>query len=78
MEKSIQDCFMSNPELLAKLQQLSPAEKVEMIQFLTAELTKEEGLKSLDNDVVYRLLIFNNSSNSWTFVTGKYFWSFGL
>jgi hypothetical protein len=63
---------------LAKLQQLSPAEKVEMIQFLTAELTKEEGLKSLDNDVVYRLLIFNNSSNSWTFVTGKYFWSFGL
>jgi hypothetical protein len=28
--------------------------------------------------VVYRLLIFNNSSNSWTFVTGKYFWSFGL
>jgi hypothetical protein len=40
---------------LAKLQQLSPAEKVEMIQFLTAELTKEEGLKSLDNDVVYRL-----------------------
>ncbi|MGL6138656.1 MAG: type II toxin-antitoxin system VapB family antitoxin, partial [Planktothrix sp.] len=27
-----------NPELLAQLQQLSPAEKVEMMQFLTAEL----------------------------------------
>ncbi len=46
---------MSNPELLAKIQQLSRDEKVEMMQFLTAELTKEEGLKSLDNGVVYRL-----------------------
>ncbi|VXD23319.1 conserved hypothetical protein [Planktothrix serta PCC 8927] len=46
---------MSNPELLAQLRQLSPAEKVEMMQFLTTELAKEEGLKSLDNDVVYRL-----------------------
>ncbi len=46
---------MSNPELLAQLRQLSPAEKVEMMQFLTAELAKEEGLKPLDNDVIYRL-----------------------
>jgi hypothetical protein len=45
---------MSNPELLAKIQQLSRDEKVEMMQFLTTELIKEEGLKSLDNDVVYR------------------------
>ncbi|WP_040957313.1 hypothetical protein [Planktothrix agardhii] len=55
MEKWIQGCFMSNPEFLPIIQQLSRDEKVEMIQFLTAELTKEEGLKSLDNDVVYRL-----------------------
>ncbi|WP_199312720.1 hypothetical protein [Microcoleus sp. FACHB-672] len=45
---------MSNPELLAQLRQLSHAEKVEVMQFLTAELTKEEGLKSLDNAAVYR------------------------
>lgn len=45
---------MSNPKLLAQLWQLSPAKKVEMMQFLTAELTKKQGLKSLDNDVVYR------------------------
>lgn len=35
---------MSNPELLAKLQQLSRAEKFQMMQFLTAELAKEEGI----------------------------------
>ncbi len=35
---------MSNPELLAKIQQLSRDEKVEMMQFLTAELAKEEGI----------------------------------
>lgn len=46
---------MSNPELLAQLWQLSRAEKIEMMQFLTTKLAKEEGLKSLDNDVVYRL-----------------------
>jgi len=45
---------MSNLELLAQLRQLSHDEKIEMMQFLTAELAKEEGLKSLDNDVVYR------------------------
>jgi thioredoxin-like negative regulator of GroEL len=35
---------MSNPELLAKLQQLSRAEKFQIMQFLTAELAKEEGI----------------------------------
>jgi hypothetical protein len=45
---------MSNPELLAQLRQLSPEEKVEMMQFLTAELAKEEGLKSFENSAVYR------------------------
>jgi hypothetical protein len=40
---------------LAQLRQLSRVEKFQMMQFLTAKLTKEEGLKSLDNDVVYRL-----------------------
>ncbi|HEY9693783.1 MAG TPA: hypothetical protein V6D15_16380 [Oculatellaceae cyanobacterium] len=45
---------MSNPELLAQLSQLSRNEKVEMMQFLTAELAKEEDLKSLHTGVVYR------------------------
>jgi hypothetical protein len=35
---------MSNPELVAKIQQLSRAEKFQMMQFLTAELAKEEGI----------------------------------
>ncbi|MFB2896425.1 hypothetical protein ACE1CI_26235 [Aerosakkonemataceae cyanobacterium BLCC-F50] len=35
---------MSNPELLAQLRQLSRAEKFQMMQFLTAELAKEEGI----------------------------------
>ena len=46
---------MSNPELLAKIQQLSRDEKVEMMQFFTSELAKEESLKSWDNGVVYRV-----------------------
>jgi hypothetical protein len=46
---------MSNPELLAQFRQLSPAEKLEIMQFLTAKLAKEEGLKSLDNSAVYRV-----------------------
>lgn len=37
---------MSNPELLAQLRQLSRAEKFQVIQFLTAELAKEEGIVS--------------------------------
>jgi len=35
---------MSNPELLEQLRQLSRADKFELIQFLTAELAKEEGI----------------------------------
>jgi hypothetical protein len=35
---------MSNPELLAQLRQLSRADKFQMMQFLTAELSKEEGI----------------------------------
>ncbi|MFB2919022.1 MULTISPECIES: hypothetical protein [Aerosakkonema] len=35
---------MSNPELLAQLRQLSRSEKLQIIQFLTAELAKEEGI----------------------------------
>ena len=46
---------MSNPQLLDQLRQLSPAEKLEMMQFLIAELAKEECLKSLDNDAAYRI-----------------------
>jgi hypothetical protein len=35
---------MSNAELLAQLRQLSRAEKFQLIQFLIAELAKEEGI----------------------------------
>ena len=35
---------MSNPELLAQLRQLSRTEKFQIMQFLTAELAKEEGI----------------------------------
>lgn len=45
---------MSNPELLARLQNLSHDEKVEIIQFLNAELAKEESLKALENSAAYR------------------------
>jgi hypothetical protein len=44
IETSIQGCFMSNPELLAQLRQLSRAEKFQIMQFLIAELAKEEGI----------------------------------
>ncbi len=47
---------MSNHELLAQLRQLSPAEKFQMMQFLMAELAKEEMLKPLDNGAAYRVL----------------------
>lgn len=46
---------MSNPELLAQLRQLSPAEKFQIMQFLMAELAKEEMLKPLDNGAGYRV-----------------------
>jgi hypothetical protein len=35
---------MSNPELLAQLRQLSRSEKFQIMQFLTAELAKGEGI----------------------------------
>lgn len=41
---------MSNSELLAQLQQLSRAEKFQIIQVLTAELAKEEGI-TVGNEV---------------------------
>jgi hypothetical protein len=37
-------CFISNLELLDQLRQLSPAEKFQIMQFLMAELAKEEGI----------------------------------
>ena len=46
---------MSNLELLDQLRQLSPAEKFQMMQFLMAELAKEEMLKLLDNGAAYRV-----------------------
>jgi Arc/MetJ family transcription regulator len=42
---------MSNPELLDKLGQLPRLEKFKIVQFLMAELAKEEGLV-LDNEAV--------------------------
>lgn len=42
---------MSNSQLLAQLQQLSHAEKFQIIQFLTAELAQEEGI-SVCNEIV--------------------------
>jgi ADP-ribose pyrophosphatase YjhB (NUDIX family) len=46
---------MSNLELLAQVGQLSRDEKFQMVQFLMAELAKEEELKPLDNSAAYRL-----------------------
>lgn len=46
---------MSNPELLDQLRHLSRAEKFQIVQFLTAELAKEEGLNLLENGAVYRV-----------------------
>ena len=47
---------MSNPELLNQLRQLSCADKFQMMQFIMAELAKEEMLKPLDNGAGYRIL----------------------
>jgi hypothetical protein len=44
MQKSIPWRFISNLELLDKLRQLSPADKFQIMQFLMAELAKEEGI----------------------------------
>jgi len=46
---------MSNPELLVQLSELSSIEKLQAMEFLTAELTKEEGVKELSNSTAYRL-----------------------
>jgi hypothetical protein len=54
METRILGHFMSHPELLEKLQKLSHDEKLEIIQFLTTELAKEESLRALDNSTAYR------------------------
>lgn len=54
METRILGHFMSHPELLEKLQQLSHDEKLEDFQFLTSELAKEESLRALDNSAAYR------------------------
>ena len=53
MEKSIQWFFISNIELLDKVRQLSPADKFQIMQFLMAELAKEEMLKPLENGADY-------------------------
>lgn len=37
---------MANPELLTQLKQLSRSEKFQVIQYLTAELAKEEGIST--------------------------------
>ncbi|MEM9541978.1 MAG: hypothetical protein AAGA60_21085 [Cyanobacteria bacterium P01_E01_bin.42] len=46
---------MSHPELLEQLRQLSRAEKFQMVQFLIAELAKEEAIDALDNDTTHRV-----------------------
>ena len=46
---------MSNPELLVQLSELSSIEKFQAMEFLMAELTKEEGVKALSNSKAYRL-----------------------
>ena len=55
MEKWIEWSFISNLELLDQLRQLSPAEKLQRMQFLMAGLAKEEMLKPLDNGADYRV-----------------------
>ncbi|MEQ8959969.1 MAG: hypothetical protein RLP02_18920 [Coleofasciculus sp. C2-GNP5-27] len=45
---------MSNLELLAQLRQLSRAEKFQVMQFLMIELAKEEEIKPLNANTVYR------------------------
>lgn len=49
IERRIQGLFMSHPELLEQLRQLSRVEKFQLIQFLAIELAREEGL-SLENE----------------------------
>jgi ankyrin repeat protein len=46
---------MLNPKLFAQLSELSSIEKLQALEFLTAELAKEEGVKALSNSTTYRL-----------------------
>lgn len=52
--------FRCNPivlvtDLLPKLRELSRADKLRVMQFLVAELAKEEGVTPLENEPVYRV-----------------------
>lgn len=51
---------MLNSELLVQLEQLSRADKFQIIQFLMTELAKEEGLELLYNNKAYRVLSPHN------------------
>ncbi|NEO54191.1 MAG: hypothetical protein F6K54_14535 [Okeania sp. SIO3B5] len=56
---------MLNSELLIKLEQLSRGDKFQIIQFLMAELAKEEGLELLDNhNKTYRTWSPHNYSDA--------------
>ncbi len=56
--------MMLNSELLVKLEQLSRGDKFQFIQFLMAELAKEEGLELLDNNKAYRTCSPHNYSDA--------------
>ncbi len=43
-----------NSDILAEIKELSHADKFQIIQFLMAELAKEDGLELLDNNKTYR------------------------
>lgn len=55
---------MSNPELLDQLRQLSCAEKFQMMQFLMAELAKEEGIVMGDEaaEIMYSVHTSNSAA----------------
>ncbi|NEP78724.1 MAG: hypothetical protein F6K17_09235 [Okeania sp. SIO3C4] len=55
---------MLNYELLIQLEQLSRGDKFQIIQFLMAELAKEEGLELLDNNKAYRTWSPHNYSDA--------------
>jgi hypothetical protein len=55
---------MSNAELLAQLRQLSRAEKFQLIQFLIADLAKEEGIVMGNEaaEIMYSVHISNSAA----------------
>ncbi len=55
---------MLNSELLVQLEQLSRGDKFQIIQFLMAELAKEERLELLDNNQTYRTWSPHNYSDA--------------